>query len=89
MERNYTFIRSFSAILLFFSAFVSYAQVDTPSKDLPQRTFSKEQLLEDFDVFRGSLEDMHAGLYWYTPKEELDQLFDETGASLNDSLSEL
>ncbi|MEL6733717.1 MAG: S41 family peptidase [Bacteroidota bacterium] len=89
MERNHTILRGLSAILLFLLALASYAQVDTPSKELPQRTFSKDQLQKDFEVFRGSLEDLHAGLYWYTPKEELDQLFDETGASLNDSLSEL
>ncbi|MEO1385578.1 MAG: hypothetical protein AAFV78_20340, partial [Bacteroidota bacterium] len=89
MERNHTILRGLSAILLFLLALASYAQVDAPSKELPQRTFSKDQLQKDFEVFRGSLEDLHAGLYWYTPKEELDQLFDETGASLNDSLSEL
>ena len=89
MDRNHTFLRGFPAILLFLSTLASYAQVDTPSRDLPQKIFSKAQLLKDFDIFRGSLEDMHAGLYWYTPKEELDQLLDATRASLNDSLSEL
>ncbi|MEL6559199.1 MAG: S41 family peptidase [Bacteroidota bacterium] len=76
-------------VLLCFSTFNVNAQADNSSNRLPQKTFSADQLAEDFEVFRGSLEDFHAGLYWYTSKKDLDQIFDETSASLKDSLSEL
>ncbi|MGD1960929.1 MAG: S41 family peptidase [Fulvivirga sp.] len=89
VNRNNIILEYFSGLLLFFSTFTSYAQVDTLSNRLPIKTFSSDQLVKDFEVFRGSLEDYHAGLYWYTSKDELDQIFDEARASINDSLSEL
>ncbi len=46
------------------------------------RVLSVEELREDYRIYRGTLEDFHAGLYWYTSKEELDQHFQEADKSL-------
>lgn len=42
----------------------------------PKKQFTKEQLEEDFLIFRESLEEGHPGLYDYTSKQEMDSLFD-------------
>ncbi len=53
------------------------------------RQLSIEQQLEDFSVFRGSLEDFHPGLYWYRTKTEMDRLFDEGAQGIDTACSEL
>mgnify|MGYP001803597396 FL=1 len=89
VKGNNAILRCLLTITLFLSTFISNAQVDHPSNRLPQKTFNTDQLVKDFEVFRGSLEDFHAGLYWYTSKKELDQVFNDARVSLKDSLSEL
>lgn len=54
----------------------------------PARKFSPQQLQEDYSIFRGSLEEAHPSLYWYTPKDSMDYFFDVGKARLTDSLSE-
>lgn len=59
---------------------------------IPQESkgsFSIQQLREDFQVFRDSLEEGHAGLYRYTPKTELDRQFDEVLKTLSQPMSEV
>jgi Peptidase family S41 len=45
-------------------------------------------LRRDFTVFRGALEESHPSLYWFTPKNKVDQLFDEGYENLGDSMTE-
>ncbi|MCP4151680.1 MAG: hypothetical protein GY757_28310 [bacterium] len=40
------------------------------------KKYSVKELKEDFSLLRRSLEEGHGGLYRYTPKEEMDGLFD-------------
>lgn len=51
-------------------------------------TFSIDQLREDFEVFQGSLEDSHPGLYWYRDKTEMDQVFQSAKDRLTQPLTE-
>ncbi|MDW3196565.1 MAG: S41 family peptidase [Cytophagales bacterium] len=51
-------------------------------------TFSIEQLKEDFEVFQGSLEDSHPGLYWYRNKAEMDQVFQSGKDGLTQPMTE-
>ncbi len=44
---------------------------------------SPEKLLEDFKILRASLEEGHSGIYRYTPKAELDRVFDKAAAEIN------
>ncbi len=55
----------------------------------PDRQFTPEQLKSDFKIFRDALEEGHGGLYAYTPKEEMDQQFDNILKSLNHPLNEV
>jgi hypothetical protein len=58
------------------------------SKYNPARKFSAQQLQEDFSIFRGSLEEAHPSLYWYTPKDSMDLYFEDGRRQLTDSLTE-
>ena len=49
--------------------------------DLPK--FTPAQLLEDFQIARRALEEGHSGIYRYTPKSRLDEIFDQAARSLD------
>ena len=42
----------------------------------PSKKYSPEELNKDYAIFRGALEESHPGIYWYTPKNEMDNYFD-------------
>ena len=48
---------------------------------------SREKLLEDFTIFRESLEEAHPGLYDYISKEELNQSFNAAKKSISNDLT--
>ncbi len=47
------------------------------------KKFEPQQLREDFQIARRSLEEGHPGLYRQTKKVELDRVFDDAEKSLN------
>jgi hypothetical protein len=55
----------------------------------PEKKYAVSQLKEDFLLLRTALEEAHGGLYFYTPKEEMDSLFDHLFAGLDHPLAEL
>ncbi|MCI0470765.1 MAG: hypothetical protein L0Y73_03810, partial [Candidatus Aminicenantes bacterium] len=57
------------------AAAVDKTQEKTPGYD-PKRTYTAEQLREDFQLLRTALEEAHGGLYFYTSKEEMDRCLD-------------
>jgi hypothetical protein len=54
----------------------------------PDRKFSREQLKQDYTLFRNILEDVHPSLYWYTPKDSMDYYFNEGYNRIGDSMTE-
>lgn len=54
----------------------------------PKKKYSPEILNKDYAIFRGALEESHPGVYWYTPKKEMDKYFDWGKEQLKDSLNE-
>ena len=54
----------------------------------PSKKYSPEQLNKDYAIFRGALEESHPGIYWYTPKNEMDGYFDWGKTQIKDSLNE-
>jgi hypothetical protein len=46
-------------------------------------TYAAAQLVEDFRILRSALEEGHSGIYGYTPKAELDLIFDRAEKALN------
>ena len=67
-------------IVLCAAALLSSAFAQEAIAPLPK--FSPQQLAEDFQVARRSLEEGHSGIYRYTSKAELDRIFDAAAGSL-------
>src|SRR6185503_7409403 len=54
----------------------------------PSKKYSPDQLNKDYDIFRGAMEESHPGIYWYTPKTEMDKYFDSGKEQIKDSMNE-
>src|ERR1700737_130298 len=54
----------------------------------PNKQYPREQLQQDYTLFRKILEDAHPSLYWYTPKDSLDYFFQWGYRHLKDSMTE-
>lgn len=65
-----------SLAFLFLPLFVLAQQEVAPQ-------LSVSELQEDFTILRRNLEDKHIGLYTYTTKEEMDQVFDKCYQGIN------
>src|SRR5690606_32873834 len=50
------------------------------------KKFAAEDLGKDYNLFRSLLEESHPSLYWYTPKEKMDQHFAWGQQQIKDSL---
>ena len=55
----------------------------------PAKKFSKEELQQDFSLLRNILEKKHPSLYWYTPKDSMDNYFNQGYRNIEDSMTEL
>src|SRR5687767_4568888 len=53
----------------------------------PLKKYSRAELQKDYAVFRGVLEETHAGISWYTPKEVMDDYFEWGEERLKDSMN--
>ena len=72
---------------------LSCANKLSPSnKDLksftPLKKYAPEALQKDFDLMRAMMEKFHPSLYWFTPKDSIDQIFNFYRAALKDSMTE-
>jgi len=67
--------------VMFISCSVSKVSVE-------QKKFAPEKMREDYRIFRGALEESHPSLYWFTPKEKLDEAFRLGYEEITDSLTE-
>ena len=56
---------------------------------LVAQTIEPEKLREDFRILRSALEEGHPGIYRYTPKADLDSVFDATAARLDRPMTAL
>ena len=73
-----------SLLLLFSVALSSYSQ----NKDVAKEFYSVEELQQDFDIFKTSLEEGHPALYRYKTKAELDSIFAKARSSITKPLSD-
>ncbi len=55
---------------------------------LPQK-LSAQQMQSDLHLLKKILEANHPGLYWYSTKENIDTVFENTVAGISDSLTEV
>jgi C-terminal processing protease CtpA/Prc len=83
-------------VLIVFTAFLLLLQPctaaaneqKTPAYD-PGKTFTVDQLKEDFNLLRGALEEAHGGFYYYSTKKEMDRIFDNSFKALTQPATEL
>ena len=75
-------ILTVTILLLFMSSCATYRNYN------PNQKFGHDQLMADYEVFRGALEEAHPSLYWYTPKDSMDYFFDKGRQLLRDSMTE-
>ncbi|MCY7420809.1 MAG: hypothetical protein LH478_03590, partial [Chitinophagaceae bacterium] len=71
-------------LIIFTSCVASKKSTYTPAQKLPA-----DALQKDVRLLKAILEQNHPGLYWYTSKDSIDFYFNNTLASITDSLTEL
>ena len=54
----------------------------------PEQKFAVSALRQDVDLLRDVLEGLHPSLYWYTPKNEIDSMFDAVHADIEMPLTD-
>jgi hypothetical protein len=64
------------------------AQSAAPAAYNPSQRYEVAQLQSDFAYLRRALEEVHPGLYWYTPKDSLDRAFARAAAALTHPMAE-
>ena len=70
-----------------------YTQILAPTPEkisyIKPKKIDQELLKQDFTVFRDSLQTLHAGLYRYKDKSEINELFDSCFATLKNGMTEI
>jgi hypothetical protein len=74
-------------LLIIFTGLLLLTTVSAQKTKLP--LYPAAALQEDIRLLRRTLETHHPSLYWYTPKDSMDLLFDQTLASITDSMDEV
>jgi hypothetical protein len=69
-------------IVIIFFLFGSFGKQVFAQTNQPPQTLTPAQQQKDFKIFRGALEEIHAGLNWHISEKDLSRLFDETYNSL-------
>src|SRR5687768_18212856 len=60
----------------------------TSKSSIVYKKYPAQKLQEDYKIFRGALEESHPGLYWFTPKEQIDKVFADGYNAIKDSMTE-
>lgn len=81
-------MRNFIFVLVLLITMVSL-QAQRPITESYKMPLSSEHLKKDFEVFRGTLENIHPGLYGYSDKGKMDSHFDNLAKKLEHNMSPL
>ncbi len=76
------------SILFTCSIILLLASCSASRVSIADKKYPTEKLREDYRIFRGALEEGHPSLYWFTPKDSMNQLFDEGYKGIRDSMTE-
>ena len=60
----------------------------TSKTSIVNKKYPAQKLQEDFKILQGALEESHPGLYWFTPKDQIDKVFAEGYNAIKDSMTE-
>ncbi|GAB5555146.1 MAG: hypothetical protein Sapg2KO_47370 [Saprospiraceae bacterium] len=74
------------SFLLFFSVIFCFPL--TAQHPYYEKTYPENQLKADLKAYQKTLETVHAGFYWYTPKAKMDSLFEATMLEINQPMTE-
>lgn len=69
----------YAVLILFFCVSALAAQ---------EAKLSQQQMLEDFEIFRGAIEEAHPGLYWYSDTVAVNKRFDKISNAIANSSTE-
>ena len=70
------------------SSFLLFSCAGTRNNYVPGRKFSKQSLQQDYRLLQNILEKKHPSLYWYTPKDSMDEYFTRYYNTITDSMTE-
>src|SRR5688500_12293216 len=74
--------------VIYLVALITLTACSSTRKSFVNKKYPAEKLKKDYAVFRGALEESHPSLYWFTPKDSMDMIFNEAYNSLKDSMTE-
>jgi hypothetical protein len=74
--------------VIYLVALITLTACSSTRKSFVNKKYPAEKLKKDYTVFRGALEESHPSLYWFTPKDSMDMIFNEAYNSLKDSMTE-
>ena len=66
----------FYRLILFVSIVFLYSCAPTKNYN-PAKKYAPETLQKDFKILQNILEAKHPAIYWYTPKEKMDEYFEK------------
>ena len=72
----------------FISCIFLYSCASSKVSYNPAKKYSKETLQKDYSLLREILQAKHPSLYWYTPKEKMDEYFEKYYETIKDSMTE-
>ncbi len=76
------------AILFSIVTLLIYSCASSNKNYNPAKKYAPEALQSDFKLLQNILEKKHPAIYWYTPKEKMDEYFEKYSQILKDSLTE-
>jgi Peptidase family S41 len=77
------------AVVILFSIIIFLSSCATSNKNYnPAKKYSPAELQSDFNLLKTILEKKHPAIYWYLPKEKMDEYFEKYSQILKDSLTE-
>lgn len=87
MTNRFNHISGLPAVLLLCICTI-LVSCKTSRTSIVNKKYPANKLREDFKIFQGALEESHPGLYWFTPKAEIDKEFTEGYETIKDSMTE-
>jgi hypothetical protein len=88
--KKWKLLTLFLSLCIILLSFLSVSSHESPYETFdPEKKFTPEQLKSDFKLLRDALEEGHGGLYYYTPKEELDRQFDNVLKKIDQPMNEI
>lgn len=76
------------SLMFFVSCSNQLSPPSSPKNFTPLKKYAPEKLQQDFDLMRNIMEKFHPSMYWYTPKDSVDRIFDFYRAAIRDSMTE-